>query len=431
MMSVPTQQGHARVRYQRGTLRAERRWYVLRLRGEPTEPGGRRPEQSLRIGLVSELKTRQAARLEADRRLALLGVADRQQGQRAKLADYIDVHMAGRIAVLKPSSRAAFRVYAGHLRRELAGFWVDQVTVQASQLLVARLLQRGLSRPTIIAIVSFLRRVLRSARAEGIAAVAIGPRELALPRETRPRRPERCFSLEETRRILAAARWPWRALFGLQAYLGLRAGESLGVAWSDLDFSAKVVRVRQQASHGRLATLKSQNSAAALPLPDPLAAILKAYREVWTSNDRGLLFANRRGEALWAGGVRRNHLAPLLKRLGIAPAGFHAWRHALATEAFRSGVGAAAVRQLLRHGSILVTMRYSAVSFDDLVRGSDTVANLIQTAPEETQQCGARISSEAASTDVLGGGALNNKSEGTCQEPASKQDRANRTGEVP
>jgi integrase len=353
----------------------------------------------------------------------MLGGDAQQQGRRERVSDYLDTYVAGRVAVLKPSSRAAFRCYARHLRRELSGCWLDEVTVGSTQLLIARLSQAGLSRATISAMVSFLRRVLRSARVEGIAAVAIGPRELALPRETRPRQSPRCFSVRDTQCILAAAEWPWRALFALQAYLGLRAGESLGLAWSDIDVSAKVVRVRQQASHGRLATLKSLNSVAALPLPDPLAAILNAYREVWKPNDRELLFANRRGEVLWAGGVRRNHLAPLLKRLGIAPAGFHAWRHALATEAFRAGVGAAAVRQLLRHGNINVTMRYSRVSFDDLVSGSNAVANLIRAVSEETQQretlnCGGTAFAEAA-----GSGALINESEGTPDASAQGTER--------
>lgn len=60
-------------RYQRGTLRLEGRCWVLRIRGEAADESGGRPERSIRIGLVSEYKTRQAARLEADRRLALQG----------------------------------------------------------------------------------------------------------------------------------------------------------------------------------------------------------------------------------------------------------------------------------------------------------------------------------------------------------------------
>ncbi|MDE2098674.1 MAG: site-specific integrase [Patescibacteria group bacterium] len=340
---------------------------------ESPEEGGRRREQVIRLGPARELKTRHAARLEADRRLELIGITGGLQGRRATFQSYAEFYLSARVAILKPSSRAAFKSYARHLQRELKGRYLDELTVGACQSMVARLFARKLSRATIQGIVQFLRRLQRSARQEGIATIVLGPRDLALPKETRSRRAPRAFSIDETRRILAAAPWPWKALFALQAYLGLRAGEALGIEWSAIDFEAQVIQVRQQASHGALATTKSRNSSVPLPLPYTLAQILREYRTIWTPNDQGLLFANREGRPLWANGIRRNHLQPLLERLGIAPAGFHAWRHALATQAFRAGVGAAAVRQLLRHGSILVTMRYSQVSFDDLVAGSRAI----------------------------------------------------------
>jgi integrase len=402
-----------RQRWQRGSLRNERGYWVLRIRLESPDSGSRRREQSMRIGPASELKTRQAARLEADRRLKDLGLAEPLAGQRAWFNHFLEAYLAGHVAVLKPSSRAAFRSYARHLKREFSGHRLDQVNVQAAQLVVAHLAARGLARSTIHAIVAFLRRLLRAARHAGIAAAQIGSRELTLPKETRPQRTPRAFSLLESQQILAAADWPWRALYALQAFLGLRCGEALGIEWADIDFGAKVVRVRQQASHGRIATTKSTNSAAALPLPEPLAAILRAYRAAWTPNEAGLLFANRRGHPFWASGVRRHHLHRLLKRLAIPAGGFHAWRHGLATEAFRSGAGAAAVRALLRHGNIATTMKYSAVSFDDLVRSSNAVAQRIHSTPEETQRCGLDDSPTTAFMAGAGDGALNSRSEGT------------------
>jgi integrase len=370
----------ARRRSGRGTVRRQGKYFVWRGRLEAPEPGQPRPWSTIKLGLVTELRTKGAARIEADRLLDLMGIAGRLQGTRVRFADYLDAYLAGRVAVLKPASRAAFHSYARHLRREFAQRDMDDISIGVAQRAVANLSSRGLARSTITGIVSFLRRMLRTARQEGIAAIDIGPRALSLPKRSAPPPAPRCFTLQESARILEAATWPWRALFALQAFLGLRAGESLGLEWSHIDFDAKVIRIRQQASHGRIATTKSTNSAAAVPLPDALAELLKEYATKWVRNDRGLLFANGAGEPLWSEGVRRNHLTPLLKRLGIAHGGFHAWRHALATEAFRAGVGAAAVRQLLRHGSIAITMKYSHVSFDDLVNGSNAVAQKLRAA---------------------------------------------------
>ncbi len=386
---------------------------MLRIRGEAAIQGERRPEQSIRIGSLTEFKTRAAARLEADRRMGMLGMADQQHGRRMRLEAYLATYLAGTVATKRKSTRAAFATYGRHLERELGGHWLDQITIGVAQATIARLLKRNLRPPTVCSIVAFLRRLSKSARAEGIAAIVIGPRELSFPRESRAPQPERSFSIDESRRILAAATWPWKALYALQAYLALRAGESLAVTWPQIDFEAKRIRIDRQAAHGEIAATKSRNSAAPLPLPDGLARLLHEYREHWVPNDRQLLVANKQGGVLWAGGVLRNHLQPLLRRLGIAPAGFHAWRHALASEAFRAGAGAAAVKQLLRHGSIAVTLKYATVEFDDLVRSSNAVAKLLDAPSEETQKCGESNAENPANNDVSVAGVLQAKSEST------------------
>lgn len=386
---------------------------MLRIRGEMAVLGDRRPEQSIRIGLTSEFKTRASARAEATRRMTLLGMGDRHHGRRMRLADYLAGYLAGTIATKRKSTRAAFASYGRHLERELGSHFLDQMTIGVVQAMIAKLLKRNLNYSTIHSIVSLLRRLTRSARAEGVAAIVIGPRELSFPRESRAPTVERSFTIDETRRILSNATWPWKALYALQAYLALRAGESLAVTWPQIDFEAKLVRIDRQAAHGQIAATKSRNSAAPLPMPAGLARLLHEYRAHWIPNDRQLLVANKQGNPLWAGGVLRNHLQPLLRRLGIAPAGFHAWRHALASEAFRAGAGAAAVKQLLRHGSINTTLKYATVAFDDLVRSSNAVARLIDAPSEETQGCGDANAANAAIIDVSEARALQPISEST------------------
>ena len=386
-MTEPTPTSR-RSRTQRGTVFARGAFWWGRYRGEPAAPGERRPELRVRIGLRTVFRTEAAARIEFDRRLELLGASVRPHGRRARFADYLPAYVAARIGILRPSSRATLATHARTLERELGRVWLDQVDLGTVQALVARLHARKLSRSTIVSTVALLRRILKTARTEGIAALAIAPRELAFPKSIKAQTTPRTFTIDETRLVLANAEFPWLALYAVCAYSGLRIGEALGLAWDSIDFDRQTITVRQQSSHGRLAVLKSRNSAQTIPLAPQLAAILTDYRTTWRTNELGLLFASKRGRPLWASGVRRRHLATLLRRLGIAPAGFHAWRHALATTAFRAGVGAAAVRQLLRHGSIAVTMRYSRVDFDDLRRGSIAAAAMIESPISESPRCG-------------------------------------------
>ena len=388
-----------RSRTQRGSVFARGAYWWGRYRGEPAAPGERRPELRVRIGLRTIFRTEAAARIELHRRIELLGASIRPHGRRARFADYLPAYQAARIAILRPSSRATLTTHARTLERELGRVWLDQVDLGTVQARIARLHERKLSRSTIVSAVALLRRVLKTARTEGIAAIAIAPRELAFPKTNNAQKTPRTFTIDETRLVLANAQFPWLALYAVCAYSGLRIGEALGLAWDSIDFDRQTITVRQQSSHGRLAQLKSRNSATAIPLAPQLAAILTDYRKTWRTNELGLLFASKRGRPLWASGVRRRHLAPLLKRLAIEPAGFHAWRHALATTAFRAGVGAAAVRQLLRHGSIAVTLKYCRVDFDDLRRGSIAAAALIDSPISRNPACGTTASASQAITD--------------------------------
>jgi integrase len=65
-----------------------------------------------------------------------------------------------------------------------------------------------------------------------------------LPREDVKKEP-RSFDDEEMRRIIAAAPEPLGTVVAITAVLGLRIGETLALRVSDLDFTKKVVRIRQ------------------------------------------------------------------------------------------------------------------------------------------------------------------------------------------
>jgi integrase len=55
-------------------------------------------------------------------------------------------------------------------------------------------------------------------------------------------------SKDEVRAILAGAEGRWRPLFVTAIFTGMRASESRGLRWSDVDFDRKVIAVRQRAN---------------------------------------------------------------------------------------------------------------------------------------------------------------------------------------
>ena len=64
------------------------------------------------------------------------------------------------------------------------------------------------------------------------------------------------------------------ALYMLAAMTGLRQGELVALRWRDIDWSAKVVRVRRNYTRGEWGTPKSRRSSRAVPLADRAAGEL-------------------------------------------------------------------------------------------------------------------------------------------------------------
>jgi integrase len=149
------------------------------------------------------------------------------------------------------------------------------------------------------------------------------------------------------------------------AYLGLRTGEAVGVAWEHIDLDAGVLRVRQSNWRGKLLTVKSKSSVRDLPLPQVLMEMLKQYRPRWRSNPLGLLFTNAKGQPITSCYVRRDILHPIRERLGIARGGFHAFRHGLGTALMRDGANPRVVQEQLGHADLRMLQRYAHVVPED------------------------------------------------------------------
>ena len=97
-------------------------------------------------------------------------------------------------------------------------------------------------------------------------------------------------------RIIANAPEPLRTIVTTTAVLGLRVGETLALSVADIDFAKKIIRVRQSvdADTRVVGAVKSRASSADLPMPEPLAARLRAYLDKHDGKSE-LLFTNRRG----------------------------------------------------------------------------------------------------------------------------------------
>lgn len=154
---------------------------------------------------------------------------------------------------------------------------------------------------------------------------------------------------------------PWRisrddAVIELLYGSGLRVAELCSLNLDSLDVRRRSVRVMGKGSKERI-----------VPVSDPTLAAVKAWRTLRNelvddaNGDVEALFLNQRGRRLGSRDVRR-----ILDDRSLAPTHPHALRHTFATHLLDNGADLRVVQELLGHGNVATTQRYTHVSKERL-----------------------------------------------------------------
>ncbi len=162
-------------------------------------------------------------------------------------------------------------------------------------------------------------------------------------------------------RIIAAAEGQYKTLYWIAAETGMRPGELCGLAVSDLNLANLTIRIRHSVWGGQLQTPKTANALRNLAISPQLAEHLSGYLSQWSSNPMGLRFLSTVGKPLHPSCVRRDHLEPLCKSLGIQPKGMRAFRHCSASMMDQAGVPLKVRQERLGHapGSKVTMVHYT------------------------------------------------------------------------
>jgi integrase len=349
----------ARRRFQNGRLflRGKHPVWVGRWREDviQADQSVRRIEKSVVLGTKQELPTKRLAQRRLDLLLARVNSPDYRPGKVSTLAQFAERWKAEVLAHRKPSTiHAATSHLQHHIVPRLGILRLDEIGRETQQAFVTSLAAK-VSHKTLLNILSTLSSMLTTAKKWGYITEGVDTGALAMP--TRQVRPEvRFFTAEEARRIIGAAAQPWRTLFAIAAMTGLRSGELFGLSVDDLDFERKEIHVRRSAWRGKIQAPKTARSEAVLPMPELLAVMLKEFLASWRPNPLRLLFVNQRGKPFIGENVVRGRLAPLLKELGIARAGFHAFRHTHTSLLLEAGAPPTVAQAQLRHADPRVTL---------------------------------------------------------------------------
>jgi integrase len=254
------------------------------------------------------------------------------------------------------TARAAESHLRAHILPKLGSLPLTEINTKAVQSFVAYLASGGRSRKTVENVLMTLSSLIRTARSWEYACGSWSLADLTMPREG-VRKEQRCFTDEEMQKMIASAPEPLSTILAVTAVLGLRIGETLALRVSDVDFTGKLVRVRQSvdAATRDVQAVKSQASSADLPLPSQLEARLRTHLQKHEGKS-DLLFVNRKGRPFSANKLREKQLHPLLEKLGIPRGGFHSMRHGAASSLLADGVTPAVVQKQLRHSDPRITL---------------------------------------------------------------------------
>jgi integrase len=181
------------------------------------------------------------------------------------------------------------------------------------------------------------------------------------------------YTPDEGRRLLqAVASDRLEALYSAAMALGLRQGEALALKWSDVDFTAGILSVRNslQRVNGKLQLVEvtTQRSRRTITLPAVAVAALHRHQarqdaerrfagDRWRASD--FIFTTTIGTPLDGTSVT-HRFQSILKDAGLRRIRFHDLRHTCATLLLAQGVHPRVIMEILGHSQIAITMNLYA-----------------------------------------------------------------------
>ena len=283
------------------------------------------------------------------------------------------VHHVEHVLMRKRTTVQDYRIITRrHLAPHFGTARLDAITAADVDAYVAAKSRAGLSPKTITNHLNFAHGVLRFAVRRGWAnanPVAMADR----PRVQSTDPDIRYLSIEELEALLRAVRLDDvlgptdHALFAVASMTGLRQGELVALRWRDVDWVARVVRVRRTYSRGEWGRPKSRRSSRSVPLAGRAAQLLDLHfqRSHYRADD-DLVFghphtghpydATRLRERFY-GAMREAGMAHRVGRAGGIT--FHSLRHTFGTRMAAVGVPMRTLQEWMGHRDFSTTLIYA------------------------------------------------------------------------
>jgi integrase len=184
-----------------------------------------------------------------------------------------------------------------------------------------------------------------------------------------------CFTSEQAKSIIQAAKEPLRTMLWVVAETGMRGGELCGLCVEDLNLADRTISVRRSAYHGKLQTPKTSTAVRNFVISAELAERLQRFLN---GRKTGVLFTTRRGTAFDNGTLVTHYLKPILGALGLDKkgVGLHAFRHCNASILDALGTPMKVRMERLGHADRETTFGYTHAASEDHRRVADKLGEI-------------------------------------------------------
>jgi integrase len=195
---------------------------------------------------------------------------------------------------------------------------------------------------------------------------------LRLPRVGRPAKTMEAPTPEQVEAVVAAASPAARGPILLAATSGLRRGEVFGLHWQDVDFEARLIRVRCANLDGVICKPKTAAGERLVPMFGSLRKLLLEQRAASRFKaPEDFVFPSPKGKPLSPNSWIKWEFYPALDRADVKRFRFHDLRHFAVSQLVAQGANILQIARIAGHADPSITLRvYSHLMTDGLAEAA-------------------------------------------------------------
>jgi integrase len=202
------------------------------------------------------------------------------------------------------------------------------------------------------------------------------------------------FTLDEVRQLLANVRADYCDYFTVRFFTGMRTGEAHGLKWKYIDFSSRVILIRETFVLGEDEYTKTDSSQRDIQMTQVVFDALQRQRGA-TGNFSEYVFCNREGKPLDNKNFTDRVWSPLLRHLGLKLRRPYQMRHTAATLWLASGEAPEWIARQLGHSSTEMLFRVYSRYVPNLTRRDGSAIDRLLT----SRLIGDRVVADRATPD--------------------------------